>query len=373
MKTSNQITQLIGVIFLCTCSYTSTFAQDGKFLYKGGTNWQAPFYDLINSKDPTVFRNVIFETETEAQMWDRDANYKKGAWTKPISWIFKLNYSDKITAQIRIRKRDFTKEQAVALANKYGKKMGQLPACLREGVDDINIMKSNALFGGNNSMNSIDITIGATSELYEKTGNMEETLFHESTHAALDYLYKDGKWNTNRDKDPQFISEYAANNPNREDISESFVIYTLLAYKSGRISKEVSEKIRKAITHRMKFYDNMKLNMHPIKKSSEAETATIKISQDLEVMTYDLGKMGWDQAIIACAKLGDGWRLPTKDELNILYKNKNKIGGFSRKRVSYWSSTVYDYDSPWVQGFRNGHGGADGKDFEANVRAVRTF
>lgn len=90
-------------------------------------------------------------------------------------------------------------------------------------------------------------------------------------------------------------------------------------------------------------------------------------------MTEDLGKMGWDEAIIACAKLGDGWRLPTKDELNILYKNKNKIGGFSRDRDSYWSSTVEDYDSQWTQGFRTGYEGADGKDFDANVLAVRAF
>ena len=39
----------------------------------------------------------------------------------------------------------------------------------------------------------------------------------------------------------------------------------------------------------------------------------------------------------ACAALGGGWRLPTKDELNILYENKDKIGGFASN--NYWSST----------------------------------
>ncbi len=44
-------------------------------------------------------------------------------------------------------------------------------------------------------------------------------------------------------------------------------------------------------------------------------------------MTEDLvGLMNWDDAKEACENLGDGWRLPTKDELNILYKNKDKIG-----------------------------------------------
>ena len=63
--------------------------------------------------------------------------------------------------------------------------------------------------------------------------------------------------------------------------------------------------------------------------------STIKIG-NLEIMTEDLGRMDWMEATKACADLGDGWRLPTKDELNILYENKDKIGGFAY--TYYWSS-----------------------------------
>ena len=50
--------------------------------------------------------------------------------------------------------------------------------------------------------------------------------------------------------------------------------------------------------------------------------------------------MTWEDAKKACAALGDGWRLPTKDELNILYENKDKIGGLIHQlRSPYWSST----------------------------------
>ena len=67
--------------------------------------------------------------------------------------------------------------------------------------------------------------------------------------------------------------------------------------------------------------------------------STVKIG-NLEVMTEDLeGKMTWEDAMKACADLGDGWRLPTKDELNTLYQNKDKIGGFAD--YGYWSSTEY--------------------------------
>ena len=69
------------------------------------------------------------------------------------------------------------------------------------------------------------------------------------------------------------------------------------------------------------------------------EVSTIKID-NLEVMKEDLGKMKWDEAKKACENLGDGWRLPTEDELNVLYENKVEIGGFASD--TYWSSTNID-------------------------------
>ncbi len=49
-------------------------------------------------------------------------------------------------------------------------------------------------------------------------------------------------------------------------------------------------------------------------------------------------KMNWISAEKKCRELGKGWRLPTENELDILYKYRDKIGGFSPD--GYWSSTV---------------------------------
>jgi hypothetical protein len=63
-------------------------------------------------------------------------------------------------------------------------------------------------------------------------------------------------------------------------------------------------------------------------------------------------EMNWVDAKKACAALGIGWRLPTKDELHILYQNKGKLGGFPDN--FYWSSTEYDNNNAWYQNFANG-------------------
>ena len=76
-----------------------------------------------------------------------------------------------------------------------------------------------------------------------------------------------------------------------------------------------------------------------------------------------------------CANLTLGgysdWFLPSKDELNEMYQNKSKIGGFANS--GYWSSTEYDSDYAWIQYFSNGGQGSPYKSGSANVRSVRAF
>ncbi len=79
--------------------------------------------------------------------------------------------------------------------------------------------------------------------------------------------------------------------------------------------------------------------------------------------------MNWHEAVEACKKLGQGWRLPTKDELNMFYENKEEVGGFDY--LNYWSSTEVDYVSAWRQYFGSGNQGGSGKYTAIYVRAVR--
>ena len=95
---------------------------------------------------------------------------------------------------------------------------------------------------------------------------------------------------------------------------------------------------------------------------------TIEID-GLEVMAKDLGKMSWAEANNKCEDLGDGWRLPSKAELNILRINQEKVGCFNDY---YWSSTSYDYDNAWGQFFMTGYQFYLLKNNQLRVRAVRT-
>lgn len=65
------------------------------------------------------------------------------------------------------------------------------------------------------------------------------------------------------------------------------------------------------------------------------------------------------------------WFLPSKDELNKMYRLRYVIGGFTTS--IYWSSSE-DYDhSSWLQTFENGKQATDFKSESYLVRAARSF
>ena len=65
------------------------------------------------------------------------------------------------------------------------------------------------------------------------------------------------------------------------------------------------------------------------------------------------------------------WYLPSKSELNLMYLQKDIIGGFAR---GYWSSTEVDSSRAWGQYFSSGRQFSyGGKDYAGFVRAIRAF
>jgi hypothetical protein len=87
----------------------------------------------------------------------------------------------------------------------------------------------------------------------------------------------------------------------------------------------------------------------------------------------------WDSGSRYCADLQahghHDWRVPTKGELNVLFQNRDAIGGFnisgSYPAVWYWSSSQFDDDSAWDQRFSDGSQGINLKRDSSSLRCVR--
>jgi hypothetical protein len=105
---------------------------------------------------------------------------------------------------------------------------------------------------------------------------------------------------------------------------------------------------------------------------SASSTPAINRLGNLEIAPRDFAeKMTWEAAKKACADLGDGWRLPTKEELNDMYRNKDKIGAFTLD--NYWSSSENTNFYSWSQDFSSGIQNSNSKLNPNYVRAIKSL
>ena len=112
--------------------------------------------------------------------------------------------------------------------------------------------------------------------------------------------------------------------------------------------------------------DGVKYKLTPMKND---EPIILEQNLKFEVYHKDLGEHTWKDAKKVCEELGDGWRLPTREELHFIWLNKNFIGGFAA--AYYWSSSESSNLYAWYQSFINGDQSYNFKDNTYYVRAVR--
>ncbi len=139
--------------------------------------------------------------------------------------------------------------------------------------------------------------------------------------------------------------------------------------------KENEISYQKYLTQKNKFEADRireEMGLPPLKQSNESVIGIPVRIGNYDVAQNDFSKeMDWYDAKKACEALGNGWRLPNRDELNILFRNKDKIGGFLNEY--YWSSTIEigNESRAWYQYFLDGKEFSDAKGYRQNVRAIR--
>lgn len=107
-----------------------------------------------------------------------------------------------------------------------------------------------------------------------------------------------------------------------------------------------------------------------IAERREGEAMILTVS--IEVKDADiLGVLNWHEAVAACLALGEGWRLPTKDELDRMFVHLKKAGKGDLSSAWYWSSSEQSEHNAWKQKFSTGQQNFNHKYSEGVARAVR--
>lgn len=87
--------------------------------------------------------------------------------------------------------------------------------------------------------------------------------------------------------------------------------------------------------------------------------------------TDEENSLNWYEAVKAAGGNGSGWRLPTSNELRVLYEQRKVVGGFASD--DYWSATEQDINSAWVHGFAHGDQDRYNKYSSLRARAISAF
>jgi hypothetical protein len=89
-------------------------------------------------------------------------------------------------------------------------------------------------------------------------------LFHEATHTSYDEDHAAAEgWLAAQDEDETFISEYAEDYPDREDVSESLLMWYAVRYRGPRINGDTRDAIEAAIPNRFEYFDGLTFSAFP--------------------------------------------------------------------------------------------------------------
>ncbi len=104
-------------------------------------------------------------------------------------------------------------------------------------------------------------------------------------------------------------------------------------------------------------------------KATQIRVSTFVIGE-IEVAPFDLPCGGtYEHAMQAIDSIGEGWRLPTVEEMKLIFEHKDKIGGFIPNY--YWTSETHG-DKATHFGFVLGDITAVPKYHGKRIRLVRT-
>ena len=232
---------------------TSTPTADPPFW---GTIFLDP--DIITAEDPTTFQSITYDGQAMRTMFDRRVN----DWITVNAFLFTAVYSDGLSIEVQVNPEFSTSAAAATEAETYARVIGRLPKVLRLDVQTAWIHQGTEPFGGGN--NNLLIHIGQAA-LYEADGILEETFVHEASHTSLDAAHAaSAGWLAAQSADSNFISTYARDFPNREDIAESFLPYLAVRYRADRISPELAATITATIPNRIAYFDAQAFDVAPV-------------------------------------------------------------------------------------------------------------
>ncbi|MEL6237597.1 MAG: hypothetical protein AAFQ90_03280 [Pseudomonadota bacterium] len=220
-------------------------------LFREGSVFLAP--NTIQESDPTALRNVTFLATAVRNIPD---NRIMNDVDTEVN-IFLADYDGGHQIEILVNTEISTLSEAEAQATLYARIAGQLNPIVLERIATLWIHPGDAIFSAN--PHGIVIHTNYENQFFINQGLLEELMAHESVHAALDVLYlRSQAWFDAQKADVSFVTDYAREFPETEDLAESYGAY-LIVKNADRNPPDMVSTIENGIPERLAFFESLGL------------------------------------------------------------------------------------------------------------------
>lgn len=231
----------------------------------------------ITPDDPSTYVDKISLGIERVTLFDR----RVADFTDVDAHSYRLEFGSGVVAVARVNT-EFDEPVASQLADKWGFVLGQLPQGLIDRLGELHIQPGDELMGGNGFTDPTHVLIhedhGAANLA---NGWAEEEVLHELGHAVFQPRVENTDWVAAQEEDPCFISDYAAENPIREDVAETLGPYLAMKFLRNRVAEADQSKISDCIAARSSVLDawfaEMNMSYSPF-SSAAAEEAILRIA-----------------------------------------------------------------------------------------------
>ena len=240
---------------------------------------------IFSKKSPTTFKKLTFNKEKNAGQVTKRVK-RNSDWSKKKnfhSFSFTAEYEDNITVEVFVEyekdKKDFKKAEKEALF--FSHMYGQMPHFLKDYNKKIYVHNDNGYDDGLGlwwvHYKKREFHINAPRYDMKPSGDQlcgksdryshcAVVMAHELAHVIqqLTGVISPSKWAKARKLDKKkYASEYSKQN-SKEDFAESVVAWIAVRHKSDRISESDLKKFNEFIPNRLKLFDEINFNMHPL-------------------------------------------------------------------------------------------------------------
>ena len=209
-------------------------------------------FDFITDADPSAFTRLEYVGFQKFEMPDKR---ESGEPLVQDAYLFNAHFSDGTKVGIALDK-DFGSRQAAEHdARRYTSPLGKLPSLYRRNLKHVVVHTGGAdttSFAEDRGHFFVIYSDNATKRI--GTHDLEETFFHEGTHASIQAKYiGETAWQEARKADNAYITRYAKTD-DQEDFAESALFaYTLINHPE-RLPAAERDRIEKQIPNRIAFF-----------------------------------------------------------------------------------------------------------------------